>query len=84
MTVTTIHPLCDGPIDLGAIRNARIEKVTAGAHAVLADRSHANVAGAIRTLRQKLGWSTYEAMLLVDDVCQVATQHVVAMEMSEP
>jgi hypothetical protein len=84
MSVITLHPLCDGPIDLGSIRNARIEKVTAGARAVLANRSYANVADAIRTLRQTLGLSTYEAMLLVDDVCQVATQHMVAMEMSEP
>jgi hypothetical protein len=82
-TVTTIRPLCDGPIDLGSIRNARIEKVTAGAHAVLANRSYANIADAIRTLRQTLGWSTYEAMILVDDICQVAVQHAVAMEISE-
>jgi hypothetical protein len=83
VSATTIHPLCDGPIDLGSVRNARIEKVTAGARAVLANNTYTNVADAIRTLRQTLGLSTYEAMLMVDDVCQVATQHAVSKEMSE-
>lgn len=83
MTVVTLHRLVDGPICLNVARQERIEKVATGAAAVLADCSYTSDAGAIRTLR-KLGWGTYEAMILIDDIRQVAVQHVVAMEMSEP
>lgn len=83
MNVITPHSLVDVPISLATARQERIQKVTAGAAAVLADRSYTSNTGAIRTLRN-LGWSTYEAMILIDDIRQVAVQHVVAMEMSEP
>jgi hypothetical protein len=84
MTVVTLHRLVDGPICLDVARQERIEKVAAGAAAVLKNGSYADVADTLRTLRQQLGWSTYEAMLLVDDIRQVAVQHAVAMEMGEP
>lgn len=84
MTVVTLHRLIDGPLCLDVARQERIEKVASGAAAVLANRSYANEADALRTLRKQLGWSTYEAMVLIDDIRQVATQHAVAMAMSEP
>lgn len=83
MTVVTLHRLIDGPLSLDVARQERIEKVAAGAAAVLAKLSYSNEADALCTLRQHLGWSTYEAMVLIDDIRQVAVQHVVAMEMSE-
>lgn len=83
MAVVTIHPLREALTDIAAVRHARLDRIAAGAKAVLADHTYANGGDAMRTLRAS-GFTAFEAEALIDDIRQVAMQHVVAMEMAEP
>lgn len=81
MSITTIHPICDGPISLDTIRNERASKVAAMAHALLDNHCYADHGDSIMIL-VGCGFSTFEVMALIDDARQVATQHAVEIEMA--
>lgn len=81
--VVTLHRLCDGPLLADVSRQERIHKVAEMAGDLLANASYADRGDAIMTLLA-LGYAPFEVYALVTRACQVATEHVVAMEMSTP
>jgi hypothetical protein len=83
MNVVTLHRLVDGPISLDAARQERIQKVAEMAAVLVLHGAYVDYSDSIMTLLAS-GYSTFEVHALVTDARQVATEHVVAMEMSQP
>lgn len=83
MTVVTLHRLVDSPLSLDVARQERIHKVAEMAHALIANNAYADHGDAITAL-VGAGFPIFEIKVLLDDARQVAVQHMVEMEMSEP
>jgi hypothetical protein len=82
MTITTIHPMFDGPISLDAVRTERASKVGRMAHVLLDNRCYADHGDSIMVLVASGRFSTFDIMACIDDARQVATQYAVEMEMA--
>lgn len=83
MNVITLHRLVDGPLSLDVARQERIEKIADMALQLLKNGSYADYSDSIMTLAA-LGYPTFEIFAFINDARQVAMEHVVATEMSEP
>jgi len=83
MSVITIHPLIDGSLSLDAVRAQRIAKVAEMASRLVETGAFVDRDDAIMVLLS-FGYASFEVYALVADACQVAAEHVVAMEMVEP
>lgn len=83
MIVATIHPLPDGSLSLDAVRAQRVQKVAEMASRLVETGSFVDHGDSIMTLLA-FGYGAFEVHALLADARQVAAEHVVAMEMSEP
>jgi hypothetical protein len=81
--IITLHRLIDGPLCLDVARQERIEKVSEMAAELVATGSYVDRYDSILVLRAA-GHSTFEVHALVADARQIASEHFLAMEMSEP
>ncbi|WP_157195801.1 hypothetical protein [Bradyrhizobium sp. YR681] len=82
MSVITIHPLIDGSLFLDAVRAQRIAKVAEMASRLVETGAFVDHSDSIMVLAS-FGYAPFEVHALVTDARQVATEHVVAMEMCE-
>ena len=81
MALTTIHPLCDSPISLDAVRQERSNKIAAMARILIDWRCWADAEDCELVLRHA-GFSQFEIKALLADARQVAVQHIVEMEIA--
>lgn len=83
MSIATIHPLPDGSLCLDAVRAQRIAKVAEMASRLVETGSFVDHGDSVLTL-MAFGYGAFEVHALLADARQIAAEHVVAMEMSEP
>lgn len=83
MSTITIHPLPDGSLSLDAVRAQRIAKVAEMASRLVETGAYVDHGDSIMVL-VSFDYSPFEVHALLDDARQVAAEHVMAMEMSEP
>ena len=83
MNVVHLHRLVDAPLSLDVAREERIDKIAEMAGVLIEKGCFSSHGDSIMVL-VAAGYPPFEIFSLIDDVRQVAEQHVVAMEMSRP
>lgn len=82
MTITTIHPLPNGPISLDGVNIIRVSLVVRMARVLVDEECFSDHTDSIQALVASGLFSYFDIMVCIDDARQTAMQHVVAREMA--